>query len=340
MRTPDTIDRTLLWVLFPLVLLISAGCGDTGDGGAPVGKPETIRIGAYKGEIASLIWVAASEGYFAKYGLDARVTGFDSSVPAVDAVAAGTLDMATAADFVFVSQTLKGDSRLRIMSGVATSESIHVMARTESGIASPADLKGKKIGVTRKTASEYYLHLYLLYQRVDPRSVTFVDLPGGARFVKAVVDGNVDAVITSQPTISKIQQEMGARILSWPAQSDQPYTFLLICSADFAEKRPEAARRLFRALNDAESLIARDLPRARRDLVRQLGVDEQYLASVWPLHRIGLSLDQSLLVAMEDQARWAVDQGFAPAGKPVNYLRSLYSEPLAAVRPDAVTLYR
>ena len=97
---------------------------------------------------------------------------------------------------------------------------------------------------------------------------------------------------------------------------------------------------MFRALTDAEALVRKDPTRAQQVLARRLALDERYLVSVWSKHIIGLSLDQSLFVAMEDQARWAITRGFAPGGKPLNYLKSIYQEPLASVKPDAVTLFK
>jgi hypothetical protein len=97
---------------------------------------------------------------------------------------------------------------------------------------------------------------------------------------------------------------------------------------------------MFRALTDAEALVRKDPTRAQQALARRLALDERYLVSVWSKHIIRLSLDQSLFVAMEDQTRHAIAKGLASGGKPLNYLKSIYQEPLVSVRPDAVTLYK
>ncbi len=339
METRDGSDRHLPHMLILIFLLLSAGCRDKADVGGNAGKLETVRIAAFKGELATLVWVADGEGLFAKHGLDARVTGFESGVAAVDAVVAGTQDVATAAEFAFVSHTLAGNSTMRILSEINRSESIEILARADRGIASPADLRGKRIAVTRGSAAEYFLYLYLLFHHLDPQSVTIVDLPP-PQLVGAISQGSVDAAITWQPNVWKIQQELAGAVLSWPAQSDQQFYFLLLCETEFAEKRLHAVIKMIRALNDAETLVRREPARARRIVGRRLALDERYLASVWSKHTFGLTLEQALLVFMEDQARWAAAEGFAPAGRSLNYLKSLYQEPLASVKPDAVTLYR
>jgi NitT/TauT family transport system substrate-binding protein len=319
-------------------VLFTAGCRDK-EVEEDIEKLETVRIGAFKGEIAALVWVAESEGFFKKYGLNAQVTGFESGVAAVEALMAGTQDIATAADSVFVSKSLKDNSKIRILGVIALSDSIEIVARSDRGISLPADLKGKKIALTGKAPSHYFMDRYLLYHQIDPRTVTIVDLPP-LKVIEAITKGSVDAAITWEPYVWNIKQKLADKVRSWPAQSDQKFHFLLICGTDFTEKRSPAAKKMFRALADAEVLVRKDPTRVQQALARRLALDDGYLVSVWPKHVIGLSLNQSLFVAMEDQARWAIARGFAPGDKPLNYLKSIHQEPLASVRPDAVTLYK
>jgi NitT/TauT family transport system substrate-binding protein len=332
-----TLSAFLVILIFAGIVILSASCRKQEKDAGP---PETIRIGAYKGEYAALVWVAESEGFFAKYGLKAEVTGFESGVAAVEALMAGTQDVATAADSVFVSKALAlaSTSEIRILGGIARSESIKIVARKDRGITKPVDLKGKKIAYTSKSPAHYFLGRYLLYQHIDPRSVTIVDLPP-LKLIEAISQGSVDAAIIWEPYAWRIKQNMADNVDSWPAQSDQQFSFLLICKIGYAENHPEAAKKLFRALNDAEALLRKDPPRAQQILARRLSLDERYLASAWRENIFGLSLDQALLLAMEDQTRWAIARGLAPAGKPFNYLKSVYPEPLVSVRPDAVILY-
>ena len=51
-------------------------------------------------------------------------------------------------------------------------------------------------------------------------------------------------------------------------------------------------------------------------------------------------LDQSLLVLMEEEARWAIRSGLVPKQETPNYLSTLEVEPLLAVKPEAVQLVR
>lgn len=341
MLTPDVPEPSYLkfFKLFLVagLMLVIASCNKSEKN---IGPLETIRIGAFKGEFAALVWLAESEGFFAKYGLSAKVTGYESGVAAVDGFMEGKEDIATAADSVFVRKSLSlgSNDNLRILAVIAKAESIEILARTDRGISKPSDLKGKRIALTSKAPSDYFLDRFLLYNHIDPQAVTVVDLPP-LKVNEAIAQGSVDAAITWEPYVWEIKQKLAGKALSWPAQSDQAFYFLLICNSDFAEKRPEAAKKLLQALNDAETLLRKDPARARQALTRRLVLDERYLAAVWLKNSIGLSLDQSLLVALEDHTRWAITKGFAPKGQQFNYLKNIFSKPLISVRPDAVVLY-
>jgi ABC-type nitrate/sulfonate/bicarbonate transport system substrate-binding protein len=321
------------------VAFFSAGCREKAVEEENTGNPETIRIGAFKGEYATLVWVAESEGLFRKHGLNAQVTGYESGVAAVEALMSGNEDIATAAEFVFVNKSFEYGSKIRVLGVIDLSDSFEIVARIDRGILSPADLRGKKIAFTGKTPSRYFTDRFFLYNKIDPRTIRFVDIPP-LKLVEAITKGNVDAAVTFEPYVWKIKQKLAGNVYSWPVQSEQQFNFLLICGTDFAQKRTNAIKKMFRALTDAETIVRKDPARVIKILEKRLALDEHYLVEVWNKNAIGLSLDQSLFLAMEVQARWAIANGFAPSGKQPDYIQSIYWEPLASVRPDAVTLYK
>jgi ABC-type nitrate/sulfonate/bicarbonate transport system substrate-binding protein len=50
-------------------------------------------------------------------------------------------------------------------------EAILIIARKDRGIAVPADLRGKKIGVVSTTAAHFFLDTYLATSFIDPKEV-------------------------------------------------------------------------------------------------------------------------------------------------------------------------
>lgn len=53
---------------------------------------------------------------------------------------------------------------------------------------------------------------------------------------------------------------------------------------------------------------------------------------------LSLALNQSFLVAMEDQARWAIRRRLVEATAVPDFLDWIHADTLAAIKPDAVSV--
>ena len=67
-------------------------------------------------------------------------------------------------------------------------------------------------------------------------------------------------------------------------------------------------------------------------------LDRAEVLAAWPAYHFGLELDQSLLLALEDRARWAIRNRLAGSREMPNFLDNMYLEGLGQVRPAAVTV--
>jgi NitT/TauT family transport system substrate-binding protein len=82
-------------------------------------------------------------------------------------------------------------------------------------------------------------------------------------------------------------------------------------------------------------------PDETKAIVRErMNIDNAYMEVVWPRYQISLSLDQSLILAMEDEARWLVDNNLTPENEVPNFLDYIYEDGLKAVKPEAVNIIR
>ena len=75
-------------------------------------------------------------------------------------------------------------------------------------------------------------------------------------------------------------------------------------------------------------------------LARKLKVDAGFLDAAWDDYVFGLVLEQSLLISMEDQARWAVSNKITDRTAVPNYLGFIHQDALKMVKPDALGIIR
>lgn len=297
----------------------------------------SLTLGVYAGDTSSLVYVAQEQEFFEEYGLNVTLREHDSGKAAYDSLLAGDVDMATAAEFVFVSNSFTHHN-LSIMGSIATTEElIKVAARRDHGIHTPADLTGMSIGVTRKSAGEFFLGVFFIYNHLDIQDVTLVDL-SPPHLVDNLTKGSVDAVCTWEPNIYHVQQRLGGDAIIWPAQSGQEFYFVLASHDAWIANNTGVAERLLAALVDAERYIASHESAARQYIEDYFNYTSAYLDVVWPIQQFRVTLPQALLLAMEQEAGWLIEEDLTAATAVPNYYGDIYQQGLLAVQPDAVTI--
>jgi NitT/TauT family transport system substrate-binding protein len=73
---------------------------------------------------------------------------------------------------------------------------------------------------------------------------------------------------------------------------------------------------------------------------KQLKYDDPTMAILWHSQQLSLSLDQSLIAAMEDEARWMIGNKMTTEKQVPDFLNYIYEDGLKAIRPDAVNVIR
>ena len=194
---------------------------------------------------------------------------------------------------------------VRILASIARSDNHEVIARKDRGITEPAQLKGKRIAVTRHSSGDFFLGTFLTQYGIPITGVTFVDLPPPG-ILDALSSGAVDAAMTWEPTVGKIKERLGSNAVHWPGQSGRGYYFVLMTRDDFLKKRPRAVERLLKALIEAEEYVSAHTPEAQTFMAERLGYDRILMQSLWSRSDFRVRLDQDLLILMEDETRWTL----------------------------------
>jgi ABC-type nitrate/sulfonate/bicarbonate transport system substrate-binding protein len=114
----------------------------------------------------------------------------------------------------------------------------------------------------------------------------------------------------------------------------------MVARNDWLRANPRTAERLLRALHQAEEWTVRNQREARVVLTERLGLDETGIEEIWPENQFALTLDYSLILAMEDQARWMLSRDLSTATALPDLSRFVQADAMLAVKPDAVNVTR
>ena len=283
----------------------------------------------------TLIHVALAQAYFLAEGLDASLLLYTYGKAALQAVLDNKADFATVAETPVMFNILKGE-KIFVIASIASSSSNHaVVARTDASLARPGDLKGKRIGFTPGTTSDFFLDSLLTANGLTRQQIQPVPLPP-EEMQAAITAGQVDAVSTWNYPLTQIKHQLGAAGIIFFDRLIYTETFTIAAQQAFVEKNPETVKRFLRALLRAENFVAQHPQEAQAIMAAATKTAPPLVAEVWPSFSYRVTLDRSLVITLEDEARWAIKNKLTTQTSIPDFASYLHKDSLRAVKPEAV----
>lgn len=335
---PDRESRLISSLLFTsflfLLIIVQTSAIACSDGGYS-GEPETLSIGMESTAVNSLIYIAEARGMFAENGINLTINdGYPSGAAAVEGMLKGEVQAATTAETGLVRQAF-ADKPVRAIGNIDMFMHMKLIVRKDHGISDVKDLPGTTIGVPLKSAADFNLGRFLELNSIDRNSVNIVDVQAPDA-VTSLTEGKVDAVVAWQPSVVMLKDNLGAGAGIWDVQSGQPLYCLLLTDEGLIQSNPDLVKRLLKALRQAEEFVISNPDESQAILRDRLGYTESYMNEIWPEHQLVLTLDQSLIVAMEDQARWLIENNIIDEREVPDFTEYLYLDGLNEANPSAV----
>ncbi len=188
-----------------------------------------------------------------------------------------------------------------------------IVARRSRGIATEADLKGKRIGTYPGTSAAFYLHKALQRAKLTEKDVTIVPLSPQAS-ADALIAGAIDAMATWEPHSERALRTLGdeAVMIAPPNMYRELYSLHTTQAAlDNPEKRA-AIVAYVRNLLSACRAISAD-PSHAQSLIQPLnGYSSDQITQSW-LYTFPCELTPNLLDKFVEEEAWlAAQDGRAP----------------------------
>lgn len=225
--------------------------------GAGSSLAETIIIGHFGNPTP--MQMARAEGKFeAATGWDIEWRKFDAGTDVIAAMAAGDVMLAELGSSPTAIATSQGvDLQLFMLAAVlGTAESL--IAREGSGIASLADLKGKKVGVPLGSTAHYSLMGALAHEGIAESDVEIMGMPPD-QIAAAWEQGAIDAGFVWEPVQNQILQT-GTRIIGADKIAEWGYpTFdAWVVNTEFAAANPDQMVAFAKVFDEANAAYLAD----------------------------------------------------------------------------------
>ncbi len=263
-----------------IVALLAGVCFSGSAAGA-----DKVRIG-YSGATVSnaMLWVTDEGKLFQKNGIDPQILYLQTTLGQT-AMIAGEIDLCVYSGSLLSSARLQGADVVMVASFL-NQPLYRLVVRPE--IRAVADLKGKRLGVTRfGTVADTMTRLLVGKLGLDPdRDVSYVQVGDVPVLLAAISSGNkvIDGAIMQPPYYLKAVAA-GMRVLVNMQEMDIPVQQTgLNTTQKFIAKNPDAVRRAVKAIVEGIHLMRANPAVAKRALSKRMQIkDEKELEDTYQL---------------------------------------------------------
>lgn len=184
------------------------------------GRPEKSRIVIAVGGKAAFYYlpltIAEQLGFFDAEGLDVQVSDFDGGASALQALVGGSADVVSGAyEHTINLQSRKQYMQAFVLQARAPQIALGVSIRAMPYYRTPADLRGKRIGISAPGSSTNMVaNLVLSRAGIGAGDVSYVGVGTAAGALAALRTGQIDAMSNTDPVMTMLEQKGDVRIIS------------------------------------------------------------------------------------------------------------------------------
>ena len=330
---------TMLIGLLLLLVIGQTACGGS-DRALFAGPVDEVTLGVEKSLLPAAVWVADNKGFFEEEGLDLTIEEFASGKASLIALLNDEgIDIAAAAPTPIMFNSFSRDDFVVFSTFAFAWEDIKVIANKDRGINSVRDLKGKTIGTLMGSTGEFFTDAFLVVNSISPSDVEIVDM-APSDLPQALNSGRIDAQVIWEPHGTTARILLEDRAVRLPSSDVYKTTFNFLTMKSFAAENPEVLVKFLRAIIKATTLIHNQEEEAQKITANRLNLPKDVIAMHWADFTFDISLDQTMLINIESEARWAINNRLTDAQEVPNYLDYMYLDALEQVSPGAVTIIR
>ncbi|WP_375458034.1 ABC transporter substrate-binding protein [uncultured Enterovirga sp.] len=221
--------------------------------------------------------VAERKGFFKEEGLTVEINDFGGGAKSLQSLIGGSVDVVTGAYEHTIRMQAKGQM-IQAVCELGRFPAIAVAVRKEKAgeIKSPADFKGRRIGVTAPGSSTAILAQFAMVKAgLKPNDAAFIGIGGGAGAVAAMIKGEIDVISHLDPVIAKLEEDgLISTLIDTRTEAGTKALFggsnpaaVVYLKSDFVSANPNTVQRLVNAHVKALKWLAAATPEQVADLV-------------------------------------------------------------------------
>ena len=226
-----------------------------------------IRVGyLHTVAVDGQIWTGIDQGFFDKQGVELELRQFNTGLEIFQALIGGSLDvLATGA--VLSNFPARGQGKVFLINDIEVATA-QLWVRSDQGIKTFDDLKGKRIATATGTTAHVFLDKALRANKIDPKEVELVNQTMPAA-VTAFISGAVPAVALWVPFNVTVRDKMPGAVKLADASAYYPQAAIIggwAAANDYYEPNKETLAKLIRGWAEANDYIVANSAEAMEKL--------------------------------------------------------------------------
>lgn len=279
-RSP-TLKKWIAGLLFPLMA---------------IGLPFAQAHAAKSMTIGTVVWIGYAPFYvadaldsYAKYGLKVKLVNFADNATMPGALQGGAIDGAMLTYDMVLGASAKGWP-FKVVLPIDYSNGGDAIVAT-TAIASPADLKGKRVAYNPLSPSDFLLAYALQSNNLTEADITTVHMSPEA-VAGAMASGSVDVGVTYEPNVSAIVGTGGGdkyHVLLSTKNAPGLITDVLVFKDDYIAKHKQEITALIKGYLDALEYMSKEPEKAAQFIAKAMDIPaEEVLAQLQEVHNPAL----------------------------------------------------
>ena len=200
-----------------------------------------------------------AEKTFGERGIKVNYYEITSGAKQSEAIAAGSLDIASVINSASVILANAAGNPVEIFAGFSRPEKMFTIMTANPDIKTPADLKGKKIAGPKGTVLHELLVAALKKEGLSIKDVEHINM-GIPNAVQAMLSGKVDCALAAAATVVNAEKN-GGRILVTCEGYVNPL-LISACSKEFAKNHPDMLKLYTDTYNEAKAWMEANMDEA------------------------------------------------------------------------------
>jgi NitT/TauT family transport system substrate-binding protein len=229
---------------------------------------------------SDLLKLIDRSGLWRKHGVDVRPIYLTSGNLMAQTLSSGEIGLAGFDVTAMLGLGVSGAKDLRVVAVMINRlEPFFVVKNT---IATPADLKGKRITISRfGSGSDIITRVALRYWKLDPdKDVAFLQSGNTPTRIAALVAGHVDAALVSSTQVQKVVESGCCRVLADLSELPIDYAnYGIVAAGPVLKNQRDSVRRVLEALTEG-IYVFKTRPEAAMAVLRESNNDPQVVRSL------------------------------------------------------------